>query len=425
MKKILIFTVNGWTSLGGTYTFSSLFENIPDVEIANIYIRDVLPDSNVARRYFQISERKIIKSIFKRKIKTGTEVEQKVNSLSTENVQYWAAPKKNKTPFIGRIIREILWKLGKWNTKELNDFIDSFKPDVIVYAMEGYIHLNRIVRHAIKRSGARAIGFFWDDNFTYKQYNKLSFKFLRKKQRNDLKKCVKVTDEFWAISPKTKDEADAFFNIKCTLLTRPLNKVSPYIKTDPNFPLKIVYTGNLLIGRDDSLSALISALRLVNKEKTLFTLDIYSQTILDEKYLKKNNEPWVKFNGTIPQDQVNEKQEDADILLLLEDINGVHKNAARLSFSTKIVDYLTFGKLIFAVAKRDLASMDYLLAENAAIVADAKTSIVAELNRIVTQPETINEVGMNAYNLGINKHNRQLVNEIIISTISRLIDKER
>ena len=64
------------------------------------------------------------------------------------------------------MLRDIIWKFGRWKTIELNDFLDDFKPDIILHSMEGYNHFNRIIEYAIKRTGARAVGYIWDDNFT-------------------------------------------------------------------------------------------------------------------------------------------------------------------------------------------------------------------------------------------------------------------
>ena len=145
-------------------------------------------------------------SILNRKIKTGAEV--KANSqtdeetLSAHNERYAKHSKKRRYSML--LAREMIWKLGKWKTKELDDFLDSFKPDIILHAMEGYIHLNRITEYAIERTGAKAIGYIWDDNFTYKQHSDFGYKVYRFFQRKSLKRLAKKTDAFFAITEKTK-----------------------------------------------------------------------------------------------------------------------------------------------------------------------------------------------------------------------------
>ena len=173
------------------------------------------------------------------------------------------------------LARELLWKLGNWKTKELDAFLDEFKPDIILHGMDGYIHMNRLVRYAQKRTGAKAIGYIWDDNFTYKQSKKIGYKVYRYFQRKSLKKLAKQTETFFAITPKTKQEADEFFNIDCTLLSKPLN-ADPIAENYEmlNKPLKMLYTGNLLIGRDKTLAKLSLVLKEINMGTHNVVLDV-------------------------------------------------------------------------------------------------------------------------------------------------------
>ena len=263
---ILIFTVTSWNSKVGANTWETLLSQYENTNIANICIRDEIPDSDICSRYFAISESKILKSVLNRKVKTGRDImerEATVNSneIVLEHNQRYAKYKQKRLHSM-LLAREIIWKVGKWKTNELNAFLDDFKPDIILYSMEGYIHLNRIVEYAIKRTNAKAIGYIWDDNFTYKQSKEIGYKIYRYFQRKSLKKLAKKTDAFFAITPKTKKEADAFFGIDCAVLSKPLN-AAPTAESYESMrtPLKMLYTGNLLIGRDKTLEKISLALK--------------------------------------------------------------------------------------------------------------------------------------------------------------------
>ena len=232
MPKILICTVDAWNSklsASSSNTFSALFSQYDSQDLANVYIREELPDSKVCSRYFQISEQRVIKSLFKPKIKAGREVATEEASKSDldaiEKYNDLYGKNRAKRSYFKLFIREIVWLFGRWRSKELDAFLEDFSPDVVVFSMEGYIHFNRICRYIVKKTGAKAIGYFWDDNFTYKQLkNNLGFRMFRFFQRRSLKKLAKRTNKFWAISPKTKKEAGAahfnknfFFFVKLIL----------------------------------------------------------------------------------------------------------------------------------------------------------------------------------------------------------------
>lgn len=420
--KILIITVPSWNSKVGANSWSTLLEQYPSRNLASIYIRDEIPDSNTCSRYFSISEGKIIKSIFQRGVKTGSEVtaeplNDRVNEdLQKHNERYIKMKKKRHYSML--LVREIIWKLGKWHTSELDAFLDEFQPDIILHSMDGYIHLNRIIEYAVKRTGAIAIGYIWDDNFTYKQFPDLGYKIYRFFQRHSLMRLAKITSDFFAISSLTKKEADSFFNIDCHLLTKPLLREPILQKYKGNCPIHMLYTGSLIIGRDNSLLRVSQALKKVNSKKKFITLDVYTQTILSEEMLAQINNEFCYVHGAIPQEEALQKQNEADILLFLEDIDGKNAKAARLSFSTKITDYLSTGKCIFAVGNCDTAPMRYFIENNAAMVCGNDDEILHNLKKICENPYLLDKFAENACISAKKNHNPEDIHEIFDRVIS-------
>lgn len=425
--KILVFTVSSWNSRVGANTWATLLEQYGSENIANICIRDELPDSPVCSRYFCVSENKVLKSIFNRKIKTGKEIhslqeqsQENTGDLIEHNRRYQKYRKKRS--YLMLLMRECVWKIGKWKTKELNEFLDDFKPNIILHSMEGYIHLNRMIEYAIERTKANAIGYIWDDNFTYKQSTLLGYKIYRYFQRKSLKRLAKKTKQFFAITPKTKKEADSFFGIECRVLTKPLNCIPECTTNVDAFrPIQILYTGNLLIGRDVTLRKIVKVLKSIPNVEEKIELNIYTQTQLDDQSLHFFNCGFCHIYSAIPQLEVLQKQKEADVLLFLEDIDGKNSKTARLSFSTKITDYLSSGKCIFAVGNKELAPIEYLKENEAALVACDQTEIEREIARILTDRYSLITYAQKAVECGLKNHNPQLIrkqlNDVIISLL--------
>lgn len=420
--RILVFTVSSWNSKVGANSWATLLEKYDSSLVANICIRDEIPDSPVCSRYFNISENKIIKSIFNRKIKTGREINTlhptayDNTDLDKHNARYRKMTVKKRYSML--MLREIIWKFGRWKTKELNDFLDDFKPDIILHSMEGYIHLNRIIEYAIKRTGARAVGYIWDDNFTYKQHSNLGYKIYRFFQRRSLKRLSRKTAEFFAISPFTKLEADKFFHVNCHVLTKPLSGMPTVTEYNGTLPIRMIYTGNLIIGRDRSLVRLCRAIKEVNSKQTMICLDVYTKTALPESVLAELQNSYCRIHKPIPQAEVLKKQKEADVLLFLEDIDGKDSKAARLSFSTKITDYLSTGKCIFAIGNYDIAPMQYFIENNAAIVCDTDEKILLGLNQL-KNTSTLNEYAKNACEAGKRNHDPESIRKLLFQVINK------
>ena len=321
------------------------------------------------------------------------------------------------------LAREVIWKLGRWHTPELDDFLDSFKPDIILHSMDGYIHLNRVIEYAIDRTGAAAVGYIWDDNFTYKQSSDFGYKVYRYFQRKSLKSLAKKTKEFFAISSFTKKEADAFFGINCHLLTKPLLCEPIAKKFDGILPVKMLYTGSLIIGRDRSLLRLSEAIKKINFKNTFVVLDVYTQTVLSDEMTSEIQNEYCHIHKPIPQNEALKKQNEADILLFLEDIDGKDAKVARLSFSTKITDYLSTGKCILAIGNKDTAPMQYFIENNAAIVCGSDEDIVHYLESICDNPKLIDEFAENAAISGKRNHDAKTIKNIFDDVIYNALSK--
>lgn len=420
-KRILVCSIPCWNKKTGSDTFSTLLEGFDSEKISNLYIREGIPDSPVCHNYFFISENAVIKSIVNRKTKTGTHlINTEIENSTDEAVPVANHYKSNssKRNYLLIFAREILWMLGKWKTPELNNFLDEWQPETVLFPMEGYIHFNRINRYILKRTGAKGVGYFWDDNFTYRQSKAFGHKIYRFFQRRDLKKTAKLCSDFFAITPKTKCEADEFFGIDCKILTKPIDFTNTdFESTQPGTPLKMLYTGKLIIGRFDTIKLIGEALDIVNKDKVKIELDVYTTTILDDTQTK-NLSPYVHILGAIPQTEVAKVQSEADILLFAEAIEGENSRIARLSFSTKLTDYFRSGKCIFAVGDSDTAPIEYLKQEDAALIATTKEDAVDILTQIAQDTQIISSYAKKAYDCGKRNHDKKQIQKILFETLN-------
>lgn len=413
--KILVCSLNSWNSRVGDNTFSILLEDCSRENIAVLFIREDEPDSKVCNKYFRISEDLVIKSILNSKVITGRQVtvqEQNTKNVSASLVNAY----KNKSGILyypKLVIREILWCLGKWKSKELDSFIDDFNPDIVLFEMSRYIHLNRIIKYIIERTGAKGVGCFWDDTFTYKQEKGLGYKFLRFFQRKSLMSLSKRTDDFFAITPKTKREADTFFRINSVVLTKPILSDVPFGDTMISKPIKLLYTGNLGIGRLNTLKIIVDAIA----GDSDFILDVYTNTHLSDSERKDMETSNSQIHDAVSQAEIFKLQRAADVLLFLEDVSEDNL-IARLSFSTKITDYYSAGKCIFAVGNKDLAPMELLKELDSALIANTATEVATCVNQLKNK-EIIRYYAERSYAIGREQHSISNIKKIFWDVLLR------
>ena len=223
--------------------------------------------------------------------------------------------------------------------------------------------------------------------------------------------------EFFAIAPKTKSEADAFFDINCKILTKPIDFTN-YIFQEykPKVPLKLIYTGKLIIGRLDTVKLIGRALDEINKNGVKVEFDIYTTTHLNASEIEELS-PYIHILGSINQTEVFTVQKKADVLVFAEALEGESAKIARLSFSTKITDYFRSGKCIFAVGNAELTPIEYLRDEDAAVTATSYEEILCSLTKICTDSGIIRDYAEKAFKCGMKNHDKQTIQKKLFEVL--------
>jgi hypothetical protein len=176
----------------------------------------------------------------------------------------------------------------------------------------------------------------------------------------------------------------------------------------------------LLIGRFDSVIAVSNAMKRINQEDARVELDIYSGSYISQEDKQALSEH-VHLKGVTSQENVLHLQKQADVLLFAEAMSGENSQIARLSFSTKLTDYFCSGKCILAVGAKDVAPMEYLASEQAALCASTEEEIYLQLKKLTEDPALIGKIAENAYRCGQNKHSREKIDDIIKRTFAKIL----
>ena len=91
-------------------------------------------------------------------------------------------------------------------------------------------------------------------------------------------------------------------------------------------------------------------------------------------------------------------------MVFVESLEKKYRYTARLSFSTKITDYLKSGKCIFAIGDKDIAPIDYFKRFDSAITATSYEEISEKLKTLIKNQDLIFEYGKKAFECGKQNH---------------------
>jgi len=411
--RVLVVSVNAWREGSGITTLMDLFRGWDPTSLAQVYTRSALPGTAICSRFFRISESAVLRSIASRNVETGAEVTAHSSSESTDREATDQERKRYALghAFIFTVARELVWWMGVWKTPALNRFLDDYKPEVLFLPIYPSIYMCRIQEYVLSRARVPAVCYMADDNYTYKPCGWDPLRLLhRALLRRRVRRIIDACSEVFVIVPQLKREYDAIFGIDSKLLTRGIDPATPAEPLEqPHLPVRFVYAGKLILDRWRSLGLIVRALDEVNRDGVRATLDIYSTDIPSREQRAAIESQWCSFRGRVSSDEVSGLLADSDVLVFVEALTGRYRHAARLSFSTKLTDYMGSGRCIFAIGPAGSAPIDYLKSEDAAICATSASEVVREVQRIVIEPDLIAEYAGKAAECGVRNHDESVL----------------
>lgn len=425
--KVLILSRNAWNNNCTGNTLTNFFTGWPIEKIANAFFRAEPIDNTICNRYFRVTETELVRNIFK---KNNIGKQLNFNDISKGNlkqncaqVQQERKKEKGYYSFFSRHrwilmlwLRDFLWGLGGWKNNKYNMFLDEVRPDVIYMPCYDSAYMHWILWYTAKRTGARIVLFTGDDTYTLKQFNLSPLYWINRfLYRSVMRKSVNKADTLFVISDLQKQEYDRIFNRNCILLRKGGDFNRPFTPKDRiSQPIKLVYTGNIHSGRWKTLAKLANALKDLNTEKIKMQMDIYSLSAKTAKMSARLNiEGSSRLMPTVSGTEITNALQNADILVFVEPFALKEKLIWRLSFSTKIIDYLASSRAILAIGPKKLASTDYLLKHDAALCITEIGAIKAALSAIADQPEIIKTYAFKAWECGETNNKIEDTREIL------------
>lgn len=415
-RKILIIShnpINQNDNMGKT--IGNLFSKFSESELCQLYFREQDIEAKNCNSFFCINDDRMIKSILNRNYNTGRKFSNHyhIKKLKCENDN-----KKKSIYQYGRkrtgniyLLRNLLWKMGKWNTKELKKWLEEENPTSIFFFAGDYTFAFDI---AIKISKDYNIPFyvFFSDEFYRKEISKktLSARIYKSIYRKKFQKTIIYAKEYFCISEAMEKFYEEEFTKKGIVLmnTTNIESKNEIIKKDR---IIIRYIGNLGYDRWKNIISIGNVVKKINdkygKEKLIF--EVYSgeenRKIID----KLRESEGIDYKGYIQATEVKKKILESDILIHTEDFNEENIQKVKYSVSTKIPAYLASGRLLIAYGPEEIESNEYIRRNEAGIVVNSENELEIVLEKILRGEIDIQGIINNAISLVEKNHRSKVV----------------
>lgn len=428
MRILLISQAPVNAGFGSGNTFLNLMDLLDNVEVASVCTRTGESDPRIHCAFY-ITEKMLLDNLLRRASVgrcvrpaegagtcPGSDRERKIQRFAHRHrwtLLFWA--------------RELLWKVSRWDSPELNAFLQECRPDIILTSLANHSHINRMTLRIKEITGAKLVLYAWDNNYTYKQLILSPLRWIKQAMdRASMRRVAARADLTYAICEELKREYETAFGRDFHLLTKggDFSGDAP-VKPTFNRPLQLVYTGNLQNNRWRSLGKIACVLERINRNGLTAQLRIYTGSPLTKAMSRAlNRGESSAVMGLVPPSEVARIQSEADLLVHAEATDLKNRLTVRHSFSTKLVDYMAAARPILAYGKADSASIRHLRDNAGAMVAESPDELYEKLTAVMHDGNALRKLSLRAYLCGRMHHERTDIRDTLTRDFAELMKSQ-
>lgn len=408
-------------------TLASLLSCVPPERLAQLYFHTEIPTMDMCTRYFRVTDRDVLRSVFTRRAR-GHRFEEsdlrpdaarvRTDAGMTARVYQYA---RRRTPMIYRL-RNTMWRVGKWRSRELDTWIREFDPQVIFFASGDYEFAYRVTLDIAERYRLPVVTYCCDDYYM-ETPGRSSRAAVRVRRR-----LLRVATQVMAESTSMLVICEKMARDYATLFDLPIRVVKIATEVDPTpTPLEerqgVLYAGNLGVGRIGPLVELGRVLRAAALPG-LSCIDVYSGDTNPETLAQLTEENGIRFHGAVTSDRLRPILGHAKYLLHVESFDEIHKRRTRYSLSTKIADSLASGACPVAYGPADLASIEYLRELDAAILPARAEDLPDLLMTFEHDHASYISLSRRAQKAAQEQHSREAVDRVVTAALQEAVCSE-
>lgn len=422
--KVLIISHNPTSSTNNMgKTFVSLFSSFEREELCQLYVYPTLPDADICSSYYRITDREVLGSLCLRG-RPGRELSREEVNAATAGFENEkdarSFGKPNNGSAVKRILRDAMWRMSPWYTKELRAWLEREAPTCIFLA-PGYA---RFIYDIALRISAELdipiITYICDDYYFVKTPRGLAGRVQLSLLKKKISALMKKTSHLIAICDGIKEQYCGTFGVDGTVIMTGAAVIAEAPKKTPGAN-RICYFGNIGCNRYRSLADVGRALdRLKREEGISSELCIYTGEN-DEGVLGAfRGIESIHLCGFVSGQAYTDAVNGADLLLHTEAFDEESIDLVKNSVSTKIAESLASGIPLIAYGPAQVASMRHLINNGCAFAATSVNALCDTLIVALCNESERTRVICNAENTVREYHDTNVNSQILRETVEEL-----
>lgn len=387
--NVLIISRTPWdekNSFGNT--FLNLFDGMQDVQIYHICCQKGETSGSIAKGTLQLTDSSVLKSVFWHDPATKV-VEKQANTVNIRDISDLVRGSKAKRNPILHFVRDTIWRIAPYKrSRILNDFLNNNKYHLLYFPVYSSIYMTDFQITIARSLQIPMVLHISDDEFKEnmgKEFG-LATRLYQKKAQKKLRELFSLCSYMDVFTDTMKRDYERLFHKPCYVIGKGVrvDDIPLLPKKHNNDCIKIVYTGNLGTGRYKTIAAFGRALGHQTKEGKVI-IEIYSKDFIDKRMRKEfNTSDVICIKPPLSAEEVRIVQQNADYLLHVESFSKKAITNTRMSFSTKIIDYMMSGNPIIAIGPSQVSSMSFLKEKKLAVVIEEEEEFDSVVQSIIS-----------------------------------------
>lgn len=413
-EKVLIVGTVPYNKKMTSRAFEAYFSNWEHERLAQVFSNPLTPVKGHCSTLYQITDAQLLRRAMGKNVTVGKiflredlpdDFEKAKPTHKDSGIikrLYKIGSRKNS---VSCLMRKLLWKKSRWCTEKFNRWLDDFSPECIFLSFSDDFFIPEIALYAAQRFDIPIVSSIGDDYYFNDRFSLNPFYYLyRSLFKKLIRKVFAHQGSAIYIGDKIRDKYNQEFSLNgktvylCSELERrafrPINADNP----------SICYFGNIRQGRNESLSAIATALGKINPNYRLTVCS--GQNDADVIRVLTNN-PFIDFLGSIPYEEVKQRSLDADVLVIVEGFKNKHVNITRYSLSTKAADALASGAAILAYGSPECGVIEYMQSTGGAMVCTSEKELEACIRKLLFDTDSQHSNYQNAEKAAAEHHRLQ------------------
>lgn len=364
-------------------TLGSLLQGWPKDRIAQFCISSDGADFDVCDNYYCVTDADVLRATLHMKAACRRDLKDapRIDSNRADG-----HVKHRKTSF-NMLVRNTLWNLGLWSSKEFNRWISDFAPDIILIQSGDSYFMHQLAMRLAKRTSATLAtfnteGYYFFHHDYFKEDGKMGrivFRLYHWIYKSIFRKYMKRSLLEIYGNSRLKADYDEVFYSRNSIVSYTASSLEFNPAYELNTPPTFTYLGNLGLKRPEALVEFAEVLADINPKCKIDVYGNANQTAIELFDSCKA----IDYHGMVSYDAVREIINRTDVLIHVEKNDKVMNRELCYAFSTKIADCICSGRNFIMYAPAHLACSQYVVETGAAWHARNKEELYHTLHTLL------------------------------------------